>query len=365
MSLDVRPGPARRPPGERVGDRTATSAYVTVRTGRIARARARARITALLGGAIVAVFAVSLMVGHTVYPPEDVIRVLLGERVPGASFTVGELRLPRALLALLAGGAFGIAGVTFQTMLRNPLASPDIIGISSGAGAAAVIGITVLHLDQSVVSLLAVVAGLATALLIHVLALKDGVAGTRLVLIGIGLSSMLHAITSAVLSKAAAWDLQTAMRWLTGSVNDASWSTITPLAVAVLVGVPVLLVQAHGLRLTQLGDDSAAALGVRVERTRFVALVTAVGLIAFATAATGPIAFVAFLSGPIAARLVRTGGSLMMPAACVGALLVLTTDLLGQWAFDTRYPVGVVTGALGAPFLIHLLVRTTRSGGSL
>ncbi|WP_052466573.1 FecCD family ABC transporter permease [Mobilicoccus massiliensis] len=346
-------------------DSPAISTAETFAAGRRRRARARVAATVALGALVLALVAVALMAGHTFYTPVEVARLVLGETVPGASFAVGELRLPRAALALLAGTCFGLAGVTFQTMLRNALASPDIIGISSGAGAAAVFGIVVLGLGPTQVSVLAVAAGLATALLVYVLAFKDGMAGTRLILIGIGLSAMLDSLVAYLLSKAAKWDLQTAMRWLTGSVNDATWDAVLPLAVAVAVGVPVLLSQAAHLRLLHLGDDAASALGVRVERTRVVAIVIAVGLIAFATAAAGPIAFVAFLSGPIAARLVRPGGSLMIPAALVGAALVLAADLVGQFAFDARYPVGVVTGALGAPYLVYLLVRTNRSGGSL
>lgn len=341
-----------------------SSTVDAVSSGRRSRARARLVAASLVGLAVVAVFAVSLMVGHTFYGPSQVWRVLLGETVPGASFTVGELRLPRAVLALLVGGALGMAGVTFQTMLRNPLASPDVIGISAGAGAAAVFAV-VLHLDQAQTSAFAVVAGLATALLIYVLSFKDGMVGTRLILIGIGISAMLHAVVNYVLTRAAEWDLPAAMRWITGSVNDADWSTLAPLALAVVVLAPILVAQSGNLRLLQLGDDAAAALGVPVERTRIIAIVAAVGLIAFATAAAGPVAFVAFLAGPIAARIVPAGGFLTVPAGLVGALLVLGADLVAQYAFDTRYPVGVVTGALGAPYLVYLLIRSNRSGGSL
>ncbi|MEU4690975.1 iron chelate uptake ABC transporter family permease subunit [Actinoplanes sp. NPDC023714] len=342
---------------------TVTLAAVT--RGRVRRGRRRYAVLGVLSLAILAIFAVSLMVGQTFYPPADVFRVILGETVPGASFTVGELRLPRAVLALVTGLCFGMGGVTFQTMLRNPLASPDIIGISSGASAAAAFAIIVLHLDEAGVSAFAIVAGLAVALIIYVLSYKDGVAGTRLVLIGIGMAAMLNSATSYVLSQAGQWDLQAASRWLNGSLNGSTWDETVPVLVALLVFGPLLLSQARNLSMLQLGDDTAAALGTRLERTRLVSIVAAVGLIAFATSATGPIAFVAFLAGPIAARLTGPGGSLLMPSALVGSLLVLAADFLGQFAFDTRFPVGVVTGVLGAPYLIYLLVRTNRAGGSL
>ncbi|MFD7713684.1 FecCD family ABC transporter permease [Streptomyces sp. NPDC059785] len=343
----------------------APSALRSVTRARVRGARRRRLIVATLLVLVVAAFVTTLMAGHTFYPARDVWRVVMGEQVPGASFTVGRLRLPRAVLALAAGFSFGIAGVTFQTMLRNPLASPDVIGISSGASAAAAVAIVTFSLSETEVSVLAIAAALGVALLVYTLAFRDGVAGTRLILIGIGIAALLDSVTSYVLSQAAEWDLQEATRWLTGSLNGTTWDDTVPTVVAALVLSPVLLSKARDLSALRLGDDTASALGVRVERTRVTVIVAAVGLIAFATAAAGPIAFVAFLSGPIAARLVGTGGSLLVPAGLVGALLVLVADFTGQYAFDTRYPVGVVTGVLGAPYLVYLIVRTNRAGGSL
>lgn len=342
---------------------TATEPAVT--GSRIRRTRKRRTVLTVLGVLVAAMFAASLMIGETFYPPADVLRVILGETVPGASFSVGELRLPRAVSAVLAGLCFGLGGVTFQTMLRNPLASPDIVGISSGASAAAAFAIVVLGLGETGVSAFAIAAGLGVAVIIYSLSYRNGVAGTRLVLIGIGMAAMLNSATEYVLSQAAQWDLQQAQRWLTGSLNGATWEETALVAVALVVLGPALLSQARNLAMLQLGDDAAAALGVRLERTRITVIVAAVGLIAFATAATGPIAFVAFLSGPIAARIVGPSGSLLLPAGLVGALLVLVADLVGQFAFAIRYPVGIVTGVLGAPYLVYLLIRTNRAGGSL
>ncbi|MGV9192909.1 FecCD family ABC transporter permease [Microbacterium sp. MC2] len=354
MSVQTRPVAA---------DRTAEVARIVA--GRRVRQRRRTLVTAVLATAILLVFAVTTMVGNTFYSPAEVLGVIFGQTVPGASFTVGELRLPRATLGLLTGLAFGMAGVTFQTMLRNPLASPDIIGISAGAGAAAVFAIVVLAADGGVVSLLAVAGALVTALAIYLLSNKGGFTGTRLILIGIGVAAMLNSVITYLLSRAAAWDLQTAMRWLTGSLNSASWDAVAPLAGACLVLVPLMLSQGRNLGVLRLGDDTSAGLGVRVHRTRILLIVGAVVLLAFATAAAGPVAFVAFMAGPIAARLVGPGASLLIPAGLVGALLVMVADLIGQFAFGTRYPVGVVTGVLGAPYLVYLLIRTHRSGGSL
>lgn len=329
------------------------------------RTRKHRLVVILLLSFVVALFALTLSLGQSFTPPDDVIRVLLGESVQGAAFTVGQLRLPRALLAVLAGLSFGLGGVAFQIMLRNPLASPDIIGISSGASAAAVFAIVVLSLKGPVVSIVAVIAGLGVALLVYGLSFRNGVAGTRLILVGIGVSAMLESVIAYILSQAPAWSLQEAIRWLTGSVNGAQLGQAAPLLLALVVFGGLLLSRARDLEVLRLGDDTAAALGVGVSRTRILIIVAAVGMIASATAVTGPIAFVAFLSGPIAARIVGRHGSILIPAALVGAVLVLAGDYAGQFLLPSRYPVGVVTGALGAPYLLFLIVRVSRTGGSL
>jgi iron complex transport system permease protein len=347
---------------------TATTPLTTAEAvARLRRSRSRrwATVVIVLSVLIIVVFIASLMVGQTFYTFDEVLGVIGGQQVPGASFTVGRLRLPRAVLALLVGLSFGLGGVTFQTMLRNPLASPDIIGISSGASAAAVFAIVTLGLGSTGVSIVAIVAGLVVALIIYLLAYKNGAAGIRLILVGIGVASMLNALINWELTRAAQWDLQEALRWLAGSLNGANWDSVIPVLIALIVLSPILIGQAKNLAATQLGDETAEALGVRVSRTRLLVIVTAVGLIAFATAAAGPVAFVAFLSGPIAARLIGPGPSPLIPAGLVGALLVLVADLVAQFGLGTRYPVGVVTGILGAPYLIYLIIRINRSGGSL
>lgn len=342
-----------------------TTTLDRVVAARRSRSTRRRRSLAVLAVLVVAIAVVSLTVGRTYYPLDDVVRVILGQDVPGASYTVGRLRLPRTVLAAVAGLCFGMAGVAFQTMLRNPLASPDIIGISAGASAAAAFAIITLSLGATQVSVFAVVGGLVVAVAVYVLSFKDGVVGTRLILVGIGIAAMLDSVTAYVLSRAAQWDLQEASRWLTGSINGATWSNVVTVLVPFVLLAPVLMSRSRDLAVTRLGEDMAPALGVRVNRTRLVVIVSAVGLIAFATAAAGPVAFVAFLSGPIAARIVGPAGSLLIPSALVGALLVLAADFCGQYAFGTRYPVGIVTGILGAPYLIYLIVRSNRAGGSI
>jgi len=339
-------------------------ALASVVAGRRRRRHRWTLVTVALAIAVVVAFALSLMIGQTFYTPAEVWGVLSGQRVAGASFTVGELRLPRALTGLLTGLCFGMGGVVFQSMLRNALASPDVIGINTGASAAAVFGIVVLGWGETAVSVVAMAAALAVALSIYLLAYRKGGSGARLILIGIGVAAMCQAVVSYVISRAAEWDLPAAMRWITGNLNDATWDRALPVAGAVVILGPILLALSGRLEILRMGDDTAAAVGLPVERTRLLLIVAAVGLLAFGTAAAGPIAFVSFLAGPIAVRLLGPVGSPVLPAGLLGALLVLVADFCAQYAFGTRLPVGVITGVLGAPYLIYLLVRSSRTGGT-
>lgn len=335
-----------------------------VRSGHRQRIRRSTLATLFLLVLLVCLLAAMLMLGNTIYPVAEVLAVMLGQDVPGASFTLGTLRIPRAVTGALAGIAFGIAGTTFQTMLRNPLASPDIIGITSGASAAAILTLVGLHWSASSATFIALLAGIATATVIYLLARSGESTGGRLILIGIGIGAMLDAVVAFLIQRAAEWDVAVAMRWLTGSLNGSRMDAIPPLAIAIVVLVPIVLLLSRNLSVLELGDASAISLGVKVDRTRVLLVITAVALACFATATTGPIAFVAFLSGPIASRIVGPGNSLVIPAALTGACLVLGADLLGQFAFDMKFPVGVITGILGAPYLLYLLIRASRKGRS-
>lgn len=339
---------------------TNDSAVRQLRQRRSAHTRGYIARMVALSLLVAALWVASLMVGETFYSITELVALLRGEVVPGASFTVTELRLPRATIGVAVGMAFGMAGVTFQTLLRNQLASPDIIGISAAASAAGVTAIVLFHASTAVVSLSSLAASLATAALIYLLSAKSGVSGARLILIGIGIGSMLQSWTLYVLSKAAAWDMPTATRWLTGSLNnvafDRGWVALATVALAIVLAA----IFSHRAALLQLGDDLAYSWGIPAAGLRAGLLLAAVFLVAIATATGGPIAFVAFMSGPIAMRLFRPGPALILPAGLIGAALVLAADMAAHYAFGTRYPVGVITGALGAPFLIYLLLRTRR-----
>ncbi len=337
-----------------------TVALITA--GRRQRRRRWLLVTGILALLSCALCCAMLYLGNTIYSVRDIVRALAGEQIKGASFAVETIRLPRMLAGLLAGFAFGIAGNTFQTMLRNPLANPNVIGITTGSSAAAVFCIVVLHAGKAVVSVASVAAGLLTVILIYFLSRGRTFSIGRLILVGIGLQAMLDAVISYLLLISAEQDVPAALRWLSGSLNGSQMSELPPLLITVLIFAPIVVALGKHLSILELGEQSASSLGVGTDKTRIALIFSSVCMLAIATATTGPIAFVAFLSGPIAKRLVGAGFSNAIPAGLVGVVLVLAADLVGQFAFQVRFPVGVITGILGAPYLIYLLIRMNRKG---
>lgn len=306
--------------------------------------------------------AVMMLYGNTIYSPETVLRVISGTDAGGAAFTIRTLRFPRMLTAILCGMAFGLSGNTFQQLLGNPLASPDIIGVTSGASVAAVFGILILKLDYGIVAVMAVFSGLLVSALIYFLSHKNGFSNTRLILTGIGMQAFLNSIISWMLLKASEYDVASALRWLSGSLNGVKMDTVPALAAVVFTaGLGILLLSRH-LLILQLGEAHAVTLGIPVSITRLLLILLALVLTAFAASVTGPIASVAFLSGPIAARISGRGRSSMLAASLTGSILILISDLVGQFTLPSRYPVGVITGILGAPYLLFLLLRINHKG---
>ncbi|MEH1164051.1 iron chelate uptake ABC transporter family permease subunit [Micromonospora sp. CPCC 205539] len=316
-----------------------------------------------LAAATFAVFCVSLTLGDYPVSLPDVLRALAGSDEPGPAFVVRELRLPRALTGLLVGAAFAVSGAIFQTITRNPLASPDMIGINAGATTAVVGGIVLGTGAGLSSSTLGVLGALATALLIYLLAWRRGASGYRIILIGIGIAWMCTSATDYLLTRAKLHEAQEAFGWLVGSINGRGWETVLPLAVAVGVLLPATLLLTLWSRTLSLGDDVARGLGTPVQRARFGLLIAGVGLVAFATAAAGPVLFVALAAPQVAQRLAGQATPPPVTSALTGAFMVLASDLLARYLIpDADLPVGVVTGALGAAFLLWLLARANRAG---
>jgi iron complex transport system permease protein len=334
------------------------------RTGWSTRVHARAVVVTLVLLALAfAVFAWSLAVGDFPVPIGDVLASIVGQGAPDTDFIVRTLRMPRGIAALLVGAAFGLSGAIFQRLARNPLASPDVIGINAGAAAAAVFVIVVLDGSTGAVTAGALAGSLLTALAVYGLAYRRGVTGYRLVLVGIGITAALGSVTSYLLTRARIFEAQRATVWLTGSLNGRGWDHVRPVAVALVVLVPVTVALARHLRLLELGDDAAKGLGGRVERARAELLLAATGLAAVATAAAGPVGFVALVSPQIARRLVGARSLGVLPAMACGALLLVASDLVARRLFAPReLPVGIITAVLGAPYLLLLLARANRIG---
>ncbi|KFI98920.1 FecCD family ABC transporter permease [Bifidobacterium subtile] len=317
-------------------------------------------ISIALAALLFVLFFADLIFGHQIYAVGDVLAVIAGRDVPGMSFVIGELRLPRVIVGALCGIAFGMAGASFQHMLRNVMASPDIIGITAGANTTAVFGIIVLGASGVPLSLLAVAGGLATAALVAWLAWNGAFAPNRLILMGIGVAAALNAVSSWMLIRGDQWDIQAASRWLTGSLASAQWPGIPPLLTTVLACGAALLLLNRRVDVLRFGSDVATGLGVRVNPTQGAVIIVAVLLLSVATAASGPISFISFLAGPIAAQCVGPRKPAIAQAGLIGACVVLASDIVAQHVPPTQLPVGVITSIIGGPVLVILMIRMTR-----
>nr|WP_217451581.1 iron chelate uptake ABC transporter family permease subunit [Candidatus Frankia nodulisporulans] len=245
-----------------------------------------------------AVGAYTLTVGELRIPLVDVLRSLAGGGPPADAFIVRDLRLPRVLCALLAGAAFGASGALFQSLTRNSLGSPDVIGFETGAAAGALTVVVLLHGGAAQATLGAVAGGLATAVAVYLLALRGGATPHRLILMGIGMNTMLVSFTAWIVAHADQQDALAAQAWRIGSLGERAWSDVYAVALPLAVALPAALLLSRSLNLLAMGDDLAASLGVPVARRRLLLIAVGVLLAAAGTAAAGPVAFVALRRTP-------------------------------------------------------------------
>ncbi|MFE8936285.1 FecCD family ABC transporter permease [Streptomyces sp. NPDC007872] len=347
-------------------DSPTTPAVVAhLRADRRARNRRAAVTAAVLTVALLGLTAASVLLGGIGrLDPADVLPAAFGLRDGLADYMIFQLRMPRALSALLAGALFGLAGSLYQRLIRNPLATPDIVGISAGAGAGAATALLYAPAAFALgVPVAAVIGSFVLVAAVQALSWRGGVDTYRLVLVGIGLSAVCTAYTNYLFTVADQQTVAIAMRWTVGSTNAADWDGVTTLAVGFAACALAALFLARPLATLTLGDDFASGLGTRVTASRVGVLLLGAAAAALATSVVGPIGFVSLVSGPIAVRLVGPERSTLL-APAVGAVIVIGADVLAQHApLISPVPTGVLTALLGAPYFVWLILRR-RQGAS-
>lgn len=317
-------------------------------------------VSALLAGAcVIAVLAIGI--GKYAISPGDVLGVLAGTNTSFDRVVVLQWRMPRMLMALLIGAALGVSGAIFQALTRNPLGSPDIIGINFGAYTGALVVIATVGVGYFAVAAGALVGALATAVLVYALSFRNGLAGYRLIVVGIGVSAILNSVNQWIVIKLDFHTAVTASVWQQGTLSGLSWTQVVPMTICLAVVTAALIALGPQLPVLQLGDDAAGALGVRTESTRLAYLGVGVALVALACAAAGPITFIALAAPQIARRLTATPGVGLVPSAAMGAVLLLIGDVIAQHLLPgNELPVGAVTVSLGGAYLIYLLIAQAR-----
>lgn len=317
-------------------------------------------VMALILGAIALVWW-SLAGGTIPLSGQQLYGVLTGSAPRNVQLVVVEWRLPRIALALLIGAALGISGAIFQSLLRNPLGSPDVMGFNAGAWSGVLVAMVFFDQQSTAVAMAAMAGGILSALVVWSFAWRGGIDTFRLIIIGIGVRAMLLGINTWLLLHASLETAISAGLWNAGSLNGLTWGKAFPSAPLIIVTLLAVILLARRLRMLEMGDDSACALGVAVERSRLLLMLVAVILTAAATALAGPISFVALVAPHIARRLSGTVRYGLVQAALCGAVLLLAADLCAQRLFlPYQLPVGVITVSLGGIYLIVLLIQESR-----
>jgi iron complex transport system permease protein len=352
----------RRPTARRQrSGRPRRPGHVTIRTPFFsARLNYRVVLFALLALVILLVLATwAMTLGSFKLPFDTVVRAVLGGGDAQQAFIVRTLRLPRVLSAILIGCALAISGAIFQGLVRNPLVSPDVIGIDSGATVFAVFWIATGR-RYDLLPLAAFAGALVAAALVYLLAWKGGISANRLILVGIGVGAATAAGTTFLTIRFPIERVRSALFWTTGSVYGTTWPNVQVLALTLLVLIPAAMILTWALRALGLGDDMARGLGLPLERARLALIVVGCGLSAVTVAVAGPIGFVALMTPHIARILAGPlSGSVVLFTGMLGAIFLLGADTIAQHFLPVALPVGVVTSAIGAPYFLFLLYRSS------
>jgi iron-siderophore transport system permease protein len=336
-----------------------------VRTRRVSfRVHDRTVVVCLaLLAAVVGTGLVAMTTGDFELTVVEVVKSLTGQGDGASDFIVLTLRLPRLLAGILVGAALAVSGGILQSLSGNPLASPDIIGFTQGAATGAILVIVLVDGSMFQIGAGALVGGVLTAVVVYLLAFKQGVQGFRLILIGIGISFIMLSLNKYLITRASLTDAIAAQAWQVGGLNGRGWDHVQVVGLAVAVLLPLALYFGRRLALMEMGDATAKGLGVNSEATRLALIAISVGLAAVATAAAGPVSFLALAAPQLSRRLTGSAGVGLLPAALMGALLLVAGDLAVQRLFSpAQLPVGIATGAIGGLYLIWLLAHEWRRG---
>jgi iron complex transport system permease protein len=322
---------------------------------------ARSRVLVMTGVGIAALFLIGawgLTLGSYRLPLGAILGALRGAGSRDADFIILGLRLPRLLTAMMVGPMLAMSGAIFQGLVRNPLVSPDVVGINAGASLAAVIWI-VTRQPVSMLPAVALVGALTAAAVIYLLTWQGRIAGARLILVGIGVNALLSAATTWLIVRSPIDQVQAAILWTAGTLYGTDWVDVRVLAGALALLTPLGILLMRPLTVLQFGDETARSLGLPVERARLALIVVGCAFSGVAVSVAGPVGFVAFMVPHLARMLTgpMTRG-LFVFTGVLGGLLLLGADLVGQHALPVSLPVGVVTAALGAPYFLFLLYRT-------
>ncbi|MRS90089.1 iron-enterobactin ABC transporter permease [Enterobacteriaceae bacterium RIT714] len=313
----------------------------------------------IAGSLLIAVW--SLRSGAVTLDFTQVFHALTGSAPRNITLVVTEWRLPRVVMAILVGAALGVSGAIFQSLLRNPLGSPDVMGFNTGAWSGVLVAMVLFGQHLAAIAFAAMAGGIITSLIVWLLAWRNGIETFRLIIIGIGIRAMLMAFNTWLLLHASLETSLSAGLWNAGSLNGLTWAKTLPATPIIVLMFICAWLLARRMRLLEMGDDSACALGVSVERSRLTLMLVAVVLTAASTAIAGPISFIALVAPHIARRISGTARWGMTQSALCGALLLLAADLCAQQLFmPYQLPVGVVTVSLGGIYLIVLLVQESR-----
>jgi iron complex transport system permease protein len=316
------------------------------------------------------VFVVSTGSGEMKINPLTVVKVLFGGGPEMEKLIITSFRLPRIIVALMVGVSLAIAGGILQGMIRNPLASPDVLGITGGAAAAVVSFLAIfsdnnhsLTVSIAWLPLAAFIGATVVGFIVYFLAWKNGVSPIRLVLIGIGISTLMQAITTLTMVMGPIYQASQANIWITGTVYGSNWKNVAILVPWTVIFVIIALAMARTINIQELGDEVATGLGGKVQKQRFLLLMISTALIGGSVAFAGGIGFVGLMAPHMARRLVGSSfGALLPTSALIGGILVMIADLIGRTLFSPlEVPAGVFTAGIGAPYFIYLLFKTRNS----